>query len=107
MITLPEDPYCKLKANEKVKLQAYVLEQDKALLMTVIPNRNLYTILLTHALKRAADFVRTHNLEFANDSDQARLLAYIITGNDPVAGDGLRKRTPTRAPRKADARDDS
>ena len=113
MIALPDDPDSHLKADQKVKLQAYVLEDDKALLMTVIPNRNLYTLLLTHSVKRTADFIRTHNLDYANDADQTRLLAFIITGRDPndavsfaAAPDGLRKRPATRAPRKADARDD-
>jgi hypothetical protein len=100
---LPDDPYSSFKSTDKVKLQAYVAQADKDLLMTVLPDRNLYTLLLTHALKRAADLIRNNNLEYSNVADQQRLLNFILTGID----DGLRKPTPARAPRKAAARDDA
>jgi len=108
MLTLPPSPYSSLKSADMDKLQAYVDPVDKGLLMTVIPDRNLYTLLLTHALKRTADFIRTHDLSFDNDADQSRLLQFIITGSDPVvsspkADDGLRKRPTARSPRKTDA----
>ena len=109
MLTLPPSPYASLKSADMDKLQAYVDPVDKGLLMTVIPDRNLYTLLLTHALKRTADFIRTHNLAFENDSDQSRLLHFIVTGTDlPVAipvpaVDRLRKSPAARAARKTDA----
>jgi len=108
MLTLPPSPYASLKSADMDKLQAYVDPVDKGLLMTVIPDRNLYTLLLTHALKRTADFIRTHNLAFENDSDQSRLLHFIVTGTDlPVIPtppvDRLRKSPAARAARKADA----
>lgn len=115
MLTLPPDPYSHLKSTDKVKLQCYVCPRDKGELMTVIPNRDLYTLLITHSLQRAANFIRTNNLSFDNDADQSRLLQFILTGIDPVAAgpvsptpeDGLRKRATPRPSRKADARDDA
>jgi len=106
-MNLPDDPYAHLKADQKVKLQAYVDQGDKDILMTVIPNRNLYTLLLTYNLKRTADFVRTNNLEYSNVTDQQRLLHYVIHGCDIPSEDGLRKRATPRAPRKAAARNDA
>jgi len=109
-MNLPPSPYAHLKSADMDKLQAYVDPTDKGLLMTVIPDRNLYTLLLTHALKRTADFIRTHDLSFDNESDQSRLLNFILTGTDIVpvivpvkADDGLRKRPAARSPRKTDA----
>jgi hypothetical protein len=108
-MNLPPSPYAHLKSAEMDKLQAYVDPTDKGLLMTVIPDRNLYTLLLTHALKRTADFIRTHDLSFDNEPDQSRLLHFIVTGTDiaPVApvkaDDGLRKRPTARSARKTDA----
>lgn len=105
-MNLPPSPYAHLKSADMDKLQAYVDPTDKGLLMTVIPDRNLYTLLLTHALKRTADFIRTHDLSFDNEPDQSRLLQYIITGTDIAAvktDDGLRKRPTARTPRKTDA----
>jgi len=108
-MNLPPSPYAHLKSAEMDKLQAYVDPTDKGLLMTVIPDRNLYTLLLTHALKRTADFIRTHDLSFDNDPDQSRPLHFTVTGTDiaPVApvkaDDGLRKRPTPRSPRKTDA----
>jgi hypothetical protein len=108
-MNLPPSPYAHLKSADMDKLQAYVDPTDKGLLMTVIPDRNLYTLLLTHALKRTADFIRTHDLSFDNEPDQSRLLHFIVTGTDiaPVApvkaDDGLRKRPAARTPRKTDA----
>jgi hypothetical protein len=109
MLTLPPSPYAALKSADMDKLQAYVCPTDKGLLMTVIPDRNLYTLLLTHALKRTADFIRTNDLSFDNDSDQSRLLHFIVNGSDlpPVvtapSGDRLRKSPTPRAARKTDA----
>lgn len=106
-MNLPPSPYAHLKSADMDKLQAYVDPTDKGLLMTVIPDRNLYTLLLTHALKRTADFIRTHDLSFDNEPDQSRLLHFIVTGTDISAAvktdDGLRKRPSPRAPRKTDA----
>ena len=106
-MNLPDSPYAHLKSADMDKLQAYVDPTDKGLLMTVIPDRNLYTLLLTHALKRTADFIRTHDLSFDNEPDQSRLLHFIVTGTDIPAAvktdDGLRKRPSPRAPRKTDA----
>jgi hypothetical protein len=106
-MNLPDDPYSHLKATEKVKFQAYVDQADKEILMTVIPNRNLYTLLLTHCIKRAADFVRSNNLEYSNVQHQQRLLHFVINGCDIPSEDGVRKRATPRAPRKANARDDA
>lgn len=110
-MNLPPDPYSHLKATDKVKFQAYVDSADKDILMTVIPNRNLYTLLLTHCVKRAADFVRTNNLEYSNESHRTRLLHFVINGcdipADASAEPGLRKRTTTRTPRSAPARNDA
>ena len=106
-MNLPPSPYAHLKSADMDKLQAYVDPTDKGLLMTVIPDRNLYALLLTHALKRTADFIRTHDLSFDNEPDQSRLLHFIVTGTDISAAvktdDGLRKRPSPRAPRKTDA----
>ena len=106
-MNLPDSPYANLKSADMDKLQAYVDPTDKGLLMTVIPDRNLYTLLLTHALKRTADFIRTHDLSIDNEPDQSRLLHFIVTGTDISAAvktdDGLRKRSSPRAPRKTDA----
>ena len=106
-MNLPPSPYAHLKSADMDKLQAYVDPTDKGLLMTVIPDRNLYTLLLTHALKRTADFIRTHDLSFDNEPDQSRLLHFLVTGTDISAAvktdDGLRKRPSPRAPRKTDA----
>jgi len=106
-MNLPDDPYSHLKADQKVKFQAYVDQSDKDILMTVIPNRNLYTLLLTHSLKRTADFIRTNNLEYSNVQHQQRLLHFVLNGCDLPSDDGLRKRTTPRASRKADARNDA
>ena len=60
-----------------VKIQALVGDADKDLLMTVIPDRGLYTLLLQHVIQRTADFIRHHDLEYGRDGDAQKLLDYI------------------------------
>ena len=89
---LPPDPYAALPTAARVKLQAYVPEADKDQLMVVIPNRDLYTLLINHALKRTVAFIKSNQLSYSNPGDAERLLAYIINGVDTTSN-GLHKHT--------------
>ena len=85
-MTLPPTLY---KSVPVSKSGAYVGDADKDLIMTVIPDRNLYTLLIQHAFKRTADFIRAHDLEYTNPGDQERLLAFITSDHqafNPVRG---------------------
>ena len=89
---LPPFPYGN-NPSTLVKLQARVSDTDKDLLMTVIPDRNLFTLFLQHALKRTADFIRANDLDFNHPGDQQRLLDYItapysVRGSTAVGVDG-------------------
>jgi hypothetical protein len=112
---LPPEPYAHLKATDKVKLQSYVTSEDKDLLMTIVPNRDLYILLANSALKRTVDFIKKNGLQY-NPTDAQRLINFIVTGYDVTtvntasvgqAQDGLRKPTLARTSRRANARDDS
>ena len=103
---LPPDPYADLPTKSRVKLQSYVPEADKDRLMLVIPNRDLYTLLINHALRRTVAFINTNELSYANPGDADRLLQFVIEGTDS-ASDGLHKHPTTRTPRDAVPRDDT
>lgn len=103
---LPPDPYADLPTKSRVKLQSYVPEADKDRLMLVIPNRDLYTLLINHALRRTVAFINDNSLSYTNPGDADRLLQYVIEGTDS-AGDGLHKHPTTRTPRDAVPRDDT
>ena len=92
---LPPDPYADLPTKSRVKLQSYVPEADKDRLMLVIPNRDLYTLLINHALRRTVAFINTNALSYTNPGDADRLLQYIIEGTDS-ARDGLHQRPAAR-----------
>lgn len=108
MLKLPKDPYSTVPTKERVKLQSYVTGNHKDRLMLVCPDRNLYTLLINHALRRAVEFIDTHNLAY-NPVDQQRLIDFIVTGADAygsvaTAEDGLRQHTTPCAPRDAVSR---
>jgi hypothetical protein len=67
-------------------MQAMVSDKDKDLLMTVIPDRGLYTLVIQHALKRTADYIRINSLTFASTDDQRDLLAYVTHPCDSIRG---------------------
>lgn len=97
---LPAFPY----GNDKktlVKFQALVSDQDKDLLMTIIPDRNLYTLFIQHALKRTADYIRYHDLEY-NPNDQLMLLEFITSDHTAYT---VRGPAAARTPGKTHARD--
>ena len=101
---LPPDPYADLPTKSRVKLQSYVPEADKDRLMLVIPNRDLYTLLINHALRRTVAFINDNNLSYSNPGDAERLLGYITNGLDP-AGDRLHEHSATRTPRDSISHD--
>lgn len=100
-MTLPPDPYSSIPTKDRVKLQSYVPADEKDLLMTVLPNRDLYTLLNNHALKRTADFIRRNALTYC-PADQKRLLDFVIRGFDSAevtgSANGLREHSTTRTP---------
>lgn len=98
----PASPYSTLPDDQLVKLQAMVSKQDKELMITILPDRGLYTFALATFIKRTADFIRLHDLDYLNDADQRALINF-IAGTD----DGLRQHAVTRTPGQADARNES
>lgn len=100
-MNLPPPPYDDTIAL--VKIQALVSDKDKDLLMTVIPDRGLYTLLIQHALKRTADFIRHHDLEYSNPEDQLVLAKFITCSHEDY--DTVRGPATPRAFGKAVTRD--
>jgi hypothetical protein len=96
---LPPDPYGDVPTKNRVKLQSYVPETEKDRLMLVIPNRDLYTLLINHALKRTVKFITDNNLNYSTPGDAERLLEYITRDYvpTPATDNGLRELTPTRS----------
>lgn len=94
----PPSPYAQFPETELVKLQALVSRADKELLMTILPDRGLYTYVLAITIKRAADFIRINDLDY-NDTDQRRLIDFLARTDN-----GFRQHAPARSVGKADAR---
>lgn len=100
---LPPEPYAHIPSRDRIKLQSYVPEADKDLLMLVIPDRNIYALLLNHALRRTVEFINANKLGY-NPADQQRLLTFIINGRESAPttpSDGLREHPTPRPARKA------
>jgi hypothetical protein len=70
--------------------------------MTVIPDRGLYTLLIQHAIKRTADFIRAHELEYINPDHQSALIAYVTK---PFSVDPVRGYAPPRVVGETASRD--
>lgn len=101
-MNLPPPPYDDTVGL--VKTQALVSDKDKDLLMTIIPDRGLYTLIIQHAYKRAADFIRTNDLDYQHDGDAKRLLEFITAPYTPgghantcVTGKGVSRDVSGRA----------
>jgi hypothetical protein len=75
---LPEQP---LNPHDdyQTRLQGVVSYKDKMLLMSVIPDRGIFTLLLQQAIKTTAEYVRTNNLSYGPDAT-AQLLSFVLGG---------------------------
>lgn len=100
----PPSPYATLTDSDLCKLQALVSRADKELMMTILPDRGLYTFALATFIQRTADFIRFNELEY-NDTDQRRLINF-INGNLNFSVNGLREHAAARTPGNPDARDE-
>lgn len=90
LLTEAEDGYSSAPAHLRcVKIVARVSESDKNLLMTVIPNRGLHNLLIQHALKRTADFIRDHQLDYTQPDSATKLLAFVTQAYEPVRDDAV------------------
>lgn len=111
-MTLPPAPYDSLVTDKDsawattsptlrtAKISGRVLDSDKSLIMTVLPDRGIYNLLIQHAIKRTADFVRDNGLQYSSEADQCRLLDF-ITGRTHLiptkSQDPIRDSTAARA----------
>jgi hypothetical protein len=76
---LKEESQVTLGEDYLVKFQGMVSHNDKQLLVTVLPDRTLFTLLLQQAIKQTADYVRTNNLTYSPESTR-QLLTFICGG---------------------------
>lgn len=76
---------------EQVRLQALVSPHDKRTLLAAVGDDGIYTYFIAHALRRAANYIRTHDIDCTDIAKRQQLLDFLRYDADtqvarPVAG---------------------
>lgn len=75
----PETP------DSPIKLQVWVSQRSKRIVLAGLGDDGVYTFIIRHALNQAADFILKHGLQPYSESDRSRFIEFIRNRTDPYA----------------------
>jgi len=78
-------PYRNVDTDKCSRIQGDVSTIDKNTILSAVPDRGVYNLVIQCAVKRIADFIRTNNINYYDPVDQSRVIDFICHGTDQCA----------------------
>lgn len=75
-------PYRNVDTDKCSRIQGDVSTIDKNTILSAVPDRGVYNLLIQSAVKRTADFIRDNHINYYDSTDQSRVIDFICHGTD-------------------------